>query len=144
MGKYLTGWPASSSSSSSAREDRRNEAIGASWTDSAVPPPSLLYDLVAVVNHSGSMAQGHYTAFAKELGRWFEFDDTWVSEVKEEEVLASEAYILIYFQRGADTTWRSKPVASTSTLSDAATPTSPSRSIGARVLPTSPTKNKRL
>lgn len=90
------------------------------------------------------MAQGHYTAFAKELGRWFEFDDTWVSEVKEEEVLASEAYILIYFQRGADTTWRSKPVASTSTLSDAATPTSPSRSIGARVLPTSPTKNKRL
>lgn len=144
MGKYLTGWPASSSSSSSAREDRLNTSVDASSTDSTVPPPCLLYDLVAVVNHSGSMAQGHYTAFAKELGRWFEFDDTWVSEVKEEDVLASEAYILFYFQRGADTTWRSKPFASTSTSSDVAAPTSPSRSNGARVSPTSPVENKRL
>lgn len=72
----------------------------------AVPAPSLPYDLHAVVNHSGSMAQGHYTAFVKELGRWFRFDDTWVREVDEAEVLASEAYLLFYFQRDADTRWK--------------------------------------
>lgn len=74
-----------------------------------VPAPSLPYDLLAVVNHSGGMAQGHYTAHVKEIGRWFRFDDTWVHEVTEEEVLASEAYILFYFQRGADAAWRPPP-----------------------------------
>ena len=29
----------------------------------ASAPPNILYDLSAVVNHSGSMSQGHYTAF---------------------------------------------------------------------------------
>lgn len=75
-------------------------------TRGGVPAPSLPYDLHAVVNHSGSMAQGHYTAFVKEVGRWFRFDDTWVREVDEEEVLRSEAYLLFYVQRGADTRWK--------------------------------------
>ncbi|CAM9660643.1 unnamed protein product, partial [Hapterophycus canaliculatus] len=79
-----------------------------------VPAPSLPYDLMAVVNHSGGMAQGHYTAFVKEIGRWFRFDDTWVHEVSEEEVLKSEAYILFYFQRGADAAWRPPPPARSS------------------------------
>ncbi|CAM9372425.1 unnamed protein product, partial [Scytosiphon promiscuus] len=79
-----------------------------------VPAPSLPYDLMAVVNHSGGMAQGHYTAFVKEIGRWFRFDDTWVHEVSEEEVLKSEAYILFYFQRGADAAWRPTPPAGSS------------------------------
>ncbi|CAN0576793.1 unnamed protein product, partial [Ectocarpus sp. 12 AP-2014] len=83
MGKYLTGWPAATASA-------KAELSG------DVPAPSLPYDLLAVVNHSGGMAKGHYTAFVKEIGRWFRFDDTWVHEVEEEEVLSSEAYILFY------------------------------------------------
>lgn len=130
MGKYLTGWPAAAASSSAG-----GVASGASPSSSPpldtgtakgappaaasakaelsgdVPAPSLPYDLLAVVNHSGGMAQGHYTAFVKEIGRWFRFDDTWVHEVKEEEVLSSEAYILFYFQRGADAAWRPTPPA---------------------------------
>lgn len=116
MGKYLTGWPAPPpvnngdapemppSSLPTPPGTGADAAAGAGQTE--VPAPSLPYDLLAVVNHSGSMAQGHYTAFVKEVGRWFRFDDTWVHEVGEEEVLMSEAYILFYFQRGADAAWR--------------------------------------
>lgn len=112
MGKYLTGWPASpsprgrDSSTSSPFSVSTPPSTATDDVDSSVPPPSLLYDLLAVVNHSGSMAQGHYTAFVKEIGKWFRFDDTWVREVDEEEVVASEAYILFYFQRGGEASWR--------------------------------------
>lgn len=127
MGKYLTGWPnaspsqegdMSSPSPPSPTPPRPTTGLDANNVNGsfrssppppplgAVPAPSLPYDLHAVVNHSGSMAQGHYTAFVKELGRWFRFDDTWVKEVDEQEVLQSEAYLLFYFQRGADTRWK--------------------------------------
>ncbi|CAM9480760.1 unnamed protein product [Discosporangium mesarthrocarpum] len=97
MGRYLTGWSNSSDPSSPADcQDGVQE----------VPPPHLPYDLFAVVNHTGSMTQGHYTAFARELGRWFQFDDTWVTEVEEEDVLRSEAYLLFYKRTGADSPWR--------------------------------------
>eukprot|EP00903_Cladosiphon_okamuranus_P012221 g11461.t1 len=100
MGKYLTGWPAAGPTANTGAATASGEPSG------DVPAPSLPYDLLAVVNHSGGMAQGHYTAYVKEIGRWFRFDDTWVHEVDEKEVLASEAYILFYFQRGADAAWR--------------------------------------
>lgn len=46
-------------------------------------PGSRLYDLYAVVNHSGGLGGGHYTAFAKHdaTGTWHHFDDGWVREV---------------------------------------------------------------
>lgn len=126
MGKYLTGWPASrhSTREPGSRTSSPRPASGSSHSKEAgaVPAPSLLYDLLAVVNHSGSMAQGHYTAFVKEVGRWFRFDDTWVREVDEEEVLASEAYILFYFQRGADAAWRPSPSSPMETGVFASTP----------------------
>lgn len=111
MGKYLTGWPAAASprgdtAPPSPYSVSTPPSTAMDDVDASVPPPSLPYDLLAVVNHSGSMAQGHYTAFVKEIGKWFRFDDTWVREVDEEEVLASEAYILFYFQRGAEASWR--------------------------------------
>lgn len=126
MGKYLTGWPAAgatpAASPPSSGSDRRPSGsasppapsdTGAATAEGElsgdVPAPSLPYDLLAVVNHSGGMAQGHYTAYVKEIGRWFRFDDAWVHEVAEQEVLASEAYILFYFQRGADAAWRPPP-----------------------------------
>lgn len=133
MGKYLTGWPAAGAAPAAPppSSDAEGRATGPPRPSASSPPPpktrptaaataeprlsgdvpapSLPYDLLAVVNHSGGMAQGHYTAYVKEIGRWFRFDDTWVHEVSEEEVLASEAYILFYFQRGADAAWRPPP-----------------------------------
>lgn len=128
MGKYLTGWPAAAATAATSsaggvasgaspsssppldpgmtKGDAASVASAKAELSGDVPAPSLPYDLLAVVNHSGGMAQGHYTAFVKEIGRWFRFDDTWVHEVEEEEVLSSEAYILFYFQRGADAAWR--------------------------------------
>lgn len=110
MGKYLTGWPAAGPTPAASPPPPNTGATGANAAaEGDVPAPSLPYDLLAVVNHSGGMAQGHYTAYVKEIGRWFRFDDTWVHEVDEKEVLASEAYILFYFQRGADAAWRPPP-----------------------------------
>jgi hypothetical protein len=43
----------------------------------------LEYDLVAVSNHYGSLAFGHYTAYAKncETGNWYDYNDSSVSMV---------------------------------------------------------------
>ncbi|KPV74415.1 uncharacterized protein RHOBADRAFT_37429, partial [Rhodotorula graminis WP1] len=51
---------------------------------SVTAPDSLTYDLYAVSNHFGGLGGGHYTAFAKnhENGRWYDFDDSRVSEIQ--------------------------------------------------------------
>ena len=33
------------------------------------------YDLYAVSNHYGGLGGGHYTAYAKNGNKWFEFND---------------------------------------------------------------------
>ncbi|PKA49629.1 Ubiquitin carboxyl-terminal hydrolase 5 [Apostasia shenzhenica] len=57
-----------------------------------------MYDLYAVSNHYGSMASGHYTAHIKlfEENRWYNFDDTHVSLINEEDVKSAAAYVLFY------------------------------------------------
>lgn len=81
-----------------------------------------LYDLYGVVNHSGTLSFGHYTAqcFNEAEGKWFNYDDSYVSEIKpggyytgagmeqlqmDERFLTSEivtprAYLLFYKRRG--------------------------------------------
>jgi len=56
------------------------------------------YDLVAVISHHGSVGAGHYVAFAKNCisGKWYEFNDSWVSEVSDSRVSGVEAYVLFY------------------------------------------------
>lgn len=81
-------------------EKRRNEEGG-----------SVLYELCGVVNHAGSMGYGHYTAFVmlsdegdhdtknqKGEGkrRWVFVSDDHVREAREEDVLASSAYLMFY------------------------------------------------
>ncbi|XP_031574370.1 ubiquitin carboxyl-terminal hydrolase 20-like [Actinia tenebrosa] len=60
--------------------------------------PSTTYDLVAVISHHGSVGAGHYIAFAKNYisNKWYEFNDSWVSEVSESYVSEVEAYVLFY------------------------------------------------
>ncbi len=63
----------------------------------------LIYDLYGVVNHSGSISFGHYTAYCKNkhTGKWYEHNDSSVSEVDESQIVSSAAYILFYERRNA-------------------------------------------
>lgn len=60
----------------------------------------LLYDLVAISNHTGSLTGGHYTTTARKMGtnEWFNFNDESVSRCYNNIVTAS-AYLLIYVKR---------------------------------------------
>ncbi|XP_043927322.1 ubiquitin carboxyl-terminal hydrolase 16 isoform X2 [Protopterus annectens] len=82
---------------------------------------SVLYSLYGVVEHSGSMKSGHYTAFVKvrtpndrlvdlvlnqnvpktkeaepQNGNWFHISDSYVQAVPANKVLSSQAYLLFY------------------------------------------------
>ncbi|XP_059668642.1 ubiquitin carboxyl-terminal hydrolase 8-like [Cornus florida] len=55
------------------------------------------YMLYAVSNHYGSMGSGHYTAFVQHgHNRWYEFDDSHVLPVSEDQIKTSAAYVLFY------------------------------------------------
>ncbi|CAD7963120.1 unnamed protein product [Amoebophrya sp. A120] len=56
------------------------------------------YELTGVVKHIGVADGGHYVAFAKHSDKWFEFNDSWVTEHSEEQVLNQNtgAYVLFY------------------------------------------------
>jgi len=60
-----------------------------------------IYDLYAVSNHYGSLGGGHYTAYAlnKSTNKWYKFDDSYVSEIDESQVVSSSAYVLFYRRR---------------------------------------------
>ncbi|GAB2280869.1 ubiquitin-specific protease [Dionaea muscipula] len=57
-----------------------------------------LYELYALINHYGGMGSGHYTAYIKllEENRWYNFDDSHISHINEEEVKSAAAYVLFY------------------------------------------------
>ncbi|KAH8337880.1 hypothetical protein KR067_008083 [Drosophila pandora] len=57
-----------------------------------------LYNLSSVICHHGTVGGGHYTCYARNVlnGRWYEFDDQFVSEVSPETVATCQAYVLFY------------------------------------------------
>ncbi len=59
---------------------------------------SMIYDLVGVVLHAGSMRGGHYTALAlNDINKsWYLYDDSKVIPVREDDVQCANAYILFY------------------------------------------------
>ena len=61
-----------------------------------------IYDLWAVSNHMGGLGGGHYTAYVRNrvAGGWYLHDDSRVSEVSEDEIVSSSAYVLFYRRRG--------------------------------------------
>ena len=61
-----------------------------------------IYQLSAIVSHSGTMNKGHYVCFAKINNVWYLFDDTDVAIVDEESALKSQAYILFYVRKRND------------------------------------------
>lgn len=67
-------------------------------TPAAAEPEQSKYYLYAVVNHRGGIGGGHYVAYARDdpKGRWFEYDDSCVTEKHAREVEHTEAYMLFY------------------------------------------------
>lgn len=66
------------------------------YADSTTKLPTFPYALSAVVNHEGSMEQGHYTTFVKVEGHWFHCDDHHVDLATEDMVKESLGYVLLY------------------------------------------------
>lgn len=63
---------------------------------------SNIYDLYGVCNHSGGALGGHYTAFVKNAnGKWYEFNDTIITEVEETQIVSSRSYCFFYRKKMA-------------------------------------------
>ncbi|GCB74982.1 hypothetical protein scyTo_0018148, partial [Scyliorhinus torazame] len=58
----------------------------------------LKYHLYAVVNHTGTLDSGHYTAYCKNpvTQTWHEFNDAKVSSISEQKIQSPAAYVLFY------------------------------------------------
>lgn len=55
------------------------------------------YELYGVCNHSGVTGGGHYTANVKNAdGKWYNYNDTSVSEIRKELVVTAKAYCLFF------------------------------------------------
>jgi len=54
------------------------------------------YELFALTVHIGTLDMGHYVAFTKRYGKWYLFNDEDFEQVKENDALNQEAYLLFY------------------------------------------------
>ncbi|XP_073062092.1 ubiquitin carboxyl-terminal hydrolase 5-like isoform X1 [Primulina eburnea] len=63
-----------------------------------------IYELYSLTNHYGSMGSGHYTAHIKLLdeNKWYNFDDSHISPINEEDVKSAAAYVLFYRKVNSD------------------------------------------
>ncbi|RQX71560.1 ubiquitin-specific protease USP4 [Toxoplasma gondii CAST] len=84
-----------------------------------------LYELVAVNVHSGELGGGHYFAYAKLRGRWYDFNDSWVQPVSEDSCHSSDAYMLFYRLKQDDSEWRSETSMNDGSGTDASSQTAP-------------------
>lgn len=58
---------------------------------------SYIYDLYGVCNHSGGTLGGHYTCAIKNAnGKWYEFNDTSISELNPSKVVSSKSYCFFF------------------------------------------------
>ncbi|KAK9072723.1 hypothetical protein SSX86_009158 [Deinandra increscens subsp. villosa] len=57
---------------------------------------SIHYKLYAISNHYGGMGGGHYTAFVQCGEQWYEFNDSQVFPISEDQIKTSAAYVLFY------------------------------------------------
>jgi ubiquitin carboxyl-terminal hydrolase 8 len=55
------------------------------------------YDLYGICNHSGGTFGGHYYAYCKNKnGNWYNYNDSCVTNISEEDIITSAAYCLFY------------------------------------------------
>lgn len=59
--------------------------------------PNTTYELIGGINHMGEYNFGHFTAFAKNNNKWYNYNDDRVNEIKCTDVpISPSAYMLIY------------------------------------------------
>lgn len=54
------------------------------------------FQLKAVINHSGTLNNGHYTSLAKVNSNWFLYNDRTVSEADDSDLNSSMSYVFIF------------------------------------------------
>ncbi|KAF7356342.1 hypothetical protein MVEN_00966500 [Mycena venus] len=61
----------------------------------------LIYDLFGVDEHMGGLGGGHYRAYALNHanGKWYHFDDSYVTPAKAQDSVNANAYLLFYRRR---------------------------------------------
>lgn len=59
------------------------------------------YELIGVNVHSGELGGGHYYAYTKIRGQWYEFNDSCVTPVHEDKCHSADAYMLTYELRSS-------------------------------------------
>ncbi|KAF8966337.1 hypothetical protein BDZ97DRAFT_1809088 [Flammula alnicola] len=61
----------------------------------------LVYDLFGVDEHIGGLGGGHYRAYASNhiTGKWYHFDDSYVTQARASESVNANAYLLFYRRR---------------------------------------------
>ena len=58
-----------------------------------------VYSLYGVANHTGGTTGGHYYSYVKNAnGKWYNFNDTHVSEMKVFDLITPKAYLLFYLK----------------------------------------------
>ncbi|KAJ3219018.1 ubiquitin carboxyl-terminal hydrolase [Dinochytrium kinnereticum] len=85
-------------------EEQLDESIDqelAEFEDDKDLDKRYIYDLFAVSNHFGGLGGGHYTAYAKNVvdNNWYNFDDSHVSRIDENDTKTEAAYLLFYQRR---------------------------------------------
>ena len=60
-------------------------------------PNNYIYNLISIINHSGSCSGGHYYSYVKNFDNlWYEYNDTLVKPIKLSQIVTNKAYCLIY------------------------------------------------
>lgn len=112
---------ASTSASRDSEDDNiLKRPLGSAVMLTPVERPPLLYDLLAVSSHMGTMGGGHYTSAAQSSvvrcvvefslstmlmlsasqdGNWYLYDDDVVKPFNPQAISASDAYVLFYRRR---------------------------------------------
>ncbi|KAJ5160894.1 uncharacterized protein N7482_007898 [Penicillium canariense] len=74
------------------------------WVSGPAADTSLVYDLIGVDNHSGSMSGGHYTAYAKNFitDDWCSFNDSSASTFRDLSRMQSPQAYLLFYRRRSD------------------------------------------
>lgn len=66
----------------------------------------ILYNLYAICNHSGTVNMGHYTACCLDENGWCFYNDSSATQVSENQLQTSQAYVLFYQRSNSPTTIR--------------------------------------
>lgn len=69
-------------------------------SDNAIDSEQYFYELFALVCHTGTVNTGHYIVIIKNLNnQWLRFDDSVITLITNEQVEATNAYLLFYIAR---------------------------------------------